>query len=428
MSFSLTWLPEVLEDARLRIALCDGWQDRGRGEMGRVRGVMCHHTAGAGPAHGTMPSLTTIINGRAATRTTKALAGPLAQLALGRDGIFYIVAAGRANHAGEGSWAGLTDGNGQFIGIEAENTGLGEPWPDLQMDAYRRGGNAILAHIGASAEMCCGHREYALPAGRKPDPTFNMDSFRSGVQMLLSGHGDVLPQVPAIDDRGRTTLERTPPGKPMVANELVRKLQMRLGVEADGLFGGKTEAAVKAFQLANNLRVDGIVGRKTWAALDLKQPPRLAPAERGGREGSEACLRTIKDSEGCRLKAYPDPASGGDPWTIGWGATGKGIARGVTWTQEQCDARLASDVATFSEEVEDLLGASSTSQAQFDALVSFAYNVGLGNLGSSTLLRKHKAGDFEGAADQFGRWVYAKKKVMPGLVTRRAREATLYRG
>lgn len=164
MVFSLTWLPEVLERAGLKVAEQPGWRTRGHGAMGTVRGVVCHHTAG--PKNGIMPSLGIVTNGR------PDLAGPLAQLCLGRDGTYFVVAAGLASHAGAGSWQGITSGNSSFIGIEAENTGLADdnPWPAVQMDAYARGVAAILTHIGAQPIMAAGHLEYALPAGRKPDP------------------------------------------------------------------------------------------------------------------------------------------------------------------------------------------------------------------------------------------------------------------
>src|SRR5688572_11594847 len=143
MSQQLTWLATVLENAGLKVAECPGWQNRGRpSPMGIVKGVMCHHTVG--PAFGNMPSIKVLINGRSN------LPGPLSQLGLGRDGTFYIIAAGRCNHAGKGIWNGVTDGNGSFIGIEAENTGGDknppgpgdppyDPWPEVQLDAYRRG-------------------------------------------------------------------------------------------------------------------------------------------------------------------------------------------------------------------------------------------------------------------------------------------------
>lgn len=143
---------------------------------------------------------------------------------------------------------------------------------------------------------------------------------------------------------------------------------------------------------------------------------------------SPKCTALVQRFEGCRLQAYPDPATGGAPWTIGWGATGGGIKRGTVWTQEQADqwldARLTADAAKLST----MLGGAATTQAQFDALLCFAYNCGFGNLGASTLMRMHKAGDYAGAAGQFARWDKAAGKVMAGLTRRRAAEAALYRG
>lgn len=141
---------------------------------------------------------------------------------------------------------------------------------------------------------------------------------------------------------------------------------------------------------------------------------------------SQACYDLIKSFEGLSLKAYPDPASGGDPWTIGYGSTGKDIKRGVVWTLAQADARLKLDVASFSLGVRALIVKAPTTQRQFDALVSFAYNVGLGNLKSSTLLKKHLAGETVAANAEFARWNKASGKVMAGLTRRRAAEAALY--
>jgi lysozyme len=150
---------------------------------------------------------------------------------------------------------------------------------------------------------------------------------------------------------------------------------------------------------------------------------------------SAACTRMIQQFEGCEKKrpdgsfeAYPDPGTGGDPWTIGWGSTGVDIKKGIIWTADQCEARFSRHLSEFAREVKAALGAAPTSQAQFDALVCFAYNVGVPNLKSSTLLRKHKAGDFAGAAAEFARWNKANKKVMAGLTRRRAAEAALYAG
>ncbi len=258
MAFSLTWLSQVLLDAGLKVAEQPGWQDRGRDEMGQVKGVICHHTAG--PLTGNMPSLGTVTNGR------PDLPGPLAQLCLGRDGTYYIVAAGRCNHAGVGNWQGITTGNSNFIGIEAENTGFTDgpkkdPWPAIQMDAYRRGVAAILNKVRADSIMCCGHKEYALPPGRKDDPTFDMNDFRMQVASIMAGAAPAASVVPAVSGDGRPTLRRGATG------DLVRQLQEKLGLGVDGSFGGRTEAAVRQFQRSHDLVPDGIVGPRTWATL-----------------------------------------------------------------------------------------------------------------------------------------------------------------
>src|ERR1044072_4611284 len=87
MAFSLTWLPQVLLAAGLKVAEQPGWRSRGRGEVGRTKGVICHHTGGA--KQGNVPSLGVVTNGR------PGLSSPLAQLGLGREGTYFVVAAGR---------------------------------------------------------------------------------------------------------------------------------------------------------------------------------------------------------------------------------------------------------------------------------------------------------------------------------------------
>ena len=140
------------------------------------------------------------------------------------------------------------------------------------------------------------------------------------------------------------------------------------------------------------------------------------------REVSEAGVRLVQEFEGCRLDAYLCPA--GIP-TIGYGATGPDIRMGMVWTQEQADARLVEDLARFADGVERLVEVD-LSDNQFAAIVSFAFNVGLGALRDSTLLRKLNAGDYEGAADQFPRWARAGGRLMPGLSRRRLAERALF--
>ncbi len=253
MTYSLIWLRTVLADVGLKVAPIEGWESRGRREIGPIFGVMCHHTATARP--GNMPTLQTLIDGR------DRVPGPLSQLGLGRDGTYYVVAAGRCNHAGEGTWNGETDGNGHYIGIEAENSGGSDDrWPPEQIDAYQRGVAAILRRIGRTAADCIGHKEWA--PRRKPDPSFDMGPFRVAVAAILGGTAAPPVLIPAVDPlTAKPTLRRGATGA------LVQEVQLKVGATADGLFGGGTEAAVRDFQRARGLVPDGIVGPRTWTAL-----------------------------------------------------------------------------------------------------------------------------------------------------------------
>ncbi len=135
-------------------------------------------------------------------------------------------------------------------------------------------------------------------------------------------------------------------------------------------------------------------------------------------------LALIRRWEGCRLTAYQDVAG---IWTIGWGATGPGITRGVTWSQAQADERLAADVNRFMAGVAKALKRPATDH-QLGAMVSLAYNIGLGAFTGSTLLRLFNAGQVELAAAQFGAWRRAGGKVVQGLVNRRADERRTFEG
>jgi len=182
MTYSLTWLPDVLNDAGLHVTEVPGWKTRGHGDMGKPVGVICHHIAGAGPKAGSMPyqDLHTVTYGR------PDLSGPLCNLALSRDGVFYMVAAGRAYHAGVGSYRGIHDGNRKFVGIEAAQTGYvsgptGELWDSREIESYAKGCAAILDYLKQPTAMCIGHKEWA--PHRKTDPTFNMEQFRGVVAL-----------------------------------------------------------------------------------------------------------------------------------------------------------------------------------------------------------------------------------------------------
>ncbi|MEL5468204.1 lysozyme [Serratia nevei] len=141
---------------------------------------------------------------------------------------------------------------------------------------------------------------------------------------------------------------------------------------------------------------------------------------------SKTGFELIKRFEGLRLKAYQDSVG---VWTIGYGWTqsvdGKRVGPGMQIDQATANRLLKCGVVQYEQGVNQLVKVRIT-QGQFDALVSFAYNLGLRSLSTSTLLNKLNAGDKQGAADQFGRWVNAGGKRLDGLVARRAAEREMF--
>jgi hypothetical protein len=179
----MPWLTQLAAVARrtgFPVTEVSGWRTRGHGPQPAVQGIVCHHTAG--PAGGgDYPSLAVVRSGR------PGLDGPLSHFGLGRSGRIYVIAAGRCWHNAP-STSAFHD-NSSSIGIEAENNGS-QPWPDRQLDAYRK----------LCAELC---REFGLPASRvkahrevntgKPDPhSINMTSFRAAVARLINGEDDAM--------------------------------------------------------------------------------------------------------------------------------------------------------------------------------------------------------------------------------------------
>jgi len=137
---------------------------------------------------------------------------------------------------------------------------------------------------------------------------------------------------------------------------------------------------------------------------------------------SDVGLNLIKQFESCKLIAYQDVRG---IWTIGWGTTGPDIIEGIVWTQDQADDRLFQDVQNAVSHVNSLVTVSIT-QGQFDALSSFAYNVGCGALAGSNLLRLLNAGNPSGASNEFPKWDHANGVVIAGLLRRRLAEQMLF--
>lgn len=137
---------------------------------------------------------------------------------------------------------------------------------------------------------------------------------------------------------------------------------------------------------------------------------------------NDAGLNLIKQFEGCELLSYQDSAG---LWTVGVGHLGPPAGPGVAIDQETADRLLRDDLKRTEEGVEKCLKVQVT-ENQFSAMVCFAFNVGVGALKSSTLLKKVNAGDFKGAADEFLRWNRAGGKVVSGLTRRRLAEKALF--
>ena len=147
---------------------------------------------------------------------------------------------------------------------------------------------------------------------------------------------------------------------------------------------------------------------------------------------SETMKNFIKNQEGLRLNAYLCPAR---VWTIGFGHTGSEVVKGLVITKEQAEKYFSQDITIHENNVSRLVKVP-LNQNQFDALVSFEYNVGYGQFASSTMLKLLNAGKYAEAAAQFGRWVYTKTKqpdgtfktvALPGLVKRRRMEMEMFK-
>ena len=138
---------------------------------------------------------------------------------------------------------------------------------------------------------------------------------------------------------------------------------------------------------------------------------------------SQEGLSLIKKFEGCELEAYKCAAG---VWTIGYGST-KDVKEGDTITQKEAEELLIKDVEVFEKAVNDAVERSLV-QCQFDALVSWTFNLGVSSLNSSTMLKKLNNQEYDEVVPQMKRWNKAGGKVLQGLIRRREAEALLYEG
>jgi N-acetyl-anhydromuramyl-L-alanine amidase AmpD len=174
-------LPAALAKYGLKVETVAGWQTRGNPSF-NPRGSVNHHTAGS--PNGIRPSLDVVTNGRAG------LSGPLCNVFLDRNGVAVVVAAGRANHAGQGGYRGLT-GNSSVFGTEAESTGVGpSPWTKAQLEAYPKVVAALQELAGQkNADTNCNHKTWA-PYRKVDCASLTDDWFKVQANELLKTGGD----------------------------------------------------------------------------------------------------------------------------------------------------------------------------------------------------------------------------------------------
>ncbi|GAA4929107.1 hypothetical protein HD597_004364 [Nonomuraea thailandensis] len=262
----LTQLADVARRTGHPVTEVAGWKSRGHGPQPEVQGIVCHHTAG--PAGGgDYPSLAVVRDGR------PGLAGPLSQFGLGRSGRIYVIAAGRCWHNAP-STSPLHD-NSSSLGIEAENNGS-QPWPEVQLDAYRRLCAELCREFGLGASRVRAHREVNTA---KPDPhSIDMTDFRAAVAALNAGAPgpswteEIMKELPLIrlgdDNYDVKTVRGCLFARGHVPPAAYAAVQ-------DGLEGwlkstrcddGLVEL-VRRFQQAEGIDPDGLVGPRTWAPL-----------------------------------------------------------------------------------------------------------------------------------------------------------------
>jgi len=262
-----TGLAGLLRKQGLKVVEISGWQTRGSSNF-NPRGSVNHHTAGARSRNS--PSLNICINGR------KGLPGPLCHVLLGRDNTAYLIAAGRANHAGRGSWRGLS-GNSSVYGLEIEHIGYAtEPFPKARYDAAV-GVHAAFAEAAGfdPARMVCQHREWTSRkidfVAEHIDPT----RFRHDIAARLKSGSQ--PKPVGTKDLDGATYPKGVPGPVLEKGDegvRVKELQTLLVSFAkggkfrspgavDGQFGPLTETSLSGFQAVLKTAADGVYGPDT---------------------------------------------------------------------------------------------------------------------------------------------------------------------
>ncbi|MFC4116341.1 N-acetylmuramoyl-L-alanine amidase [Nonomuraea zeae] len=262
----LTQLADVARRTGHPVTESAGWKTRGHGPQPEVQGIVCHHTAGP-PGGGDYPSLAVVRDGR------PGLDGPLSHFGLGRSGRIHVIAAGRCWHNAP-STSPLHD-NSSSIGIEAENSGS-QPWPEVQLDAYRSLCAELCVEFGLPASRVKAHREVNTA---KPDPhSIDMNDFRAAVAVLITGGAGPSWTEEIVKDLPLIRL-----GDDSYDVKTVRGCLFARGHVPPTAYAGTTAGLeewlkstscdsglvelVRGFQRAEGIDDDGIVGPGTWPSL-----------------------------------------------------------------------------------------------------------------------------------------------------------------
>ena len=274
-----TGIADRLRDAGLVVEEQPGWQTRGSA-LFAPRAVMWHHTASAMGRN--LPSLNIVTNGR------PDLTGPLCHVLTGRDNCNVVIAAGRANHAGAGSWNGSSVGNSAYWGVEVENVGTtAEPWRPDQLQNVAEVTAALIGYNAALVADCCMHKEWA-PRRKIDMHSVSGNEMRARVMQLCNGTPPE-PTPPAPPPAPGVDLAAIAAGIAAASKQIVKQgskgdaakwaqilLNSKLDgpdLKVDGVFGPASVAAAKRFQTnvkrffklsSKQMPVDGIIGPATW--------------------------------------------------------------------------------------------------------------------------------------------------------------------
>lgn len=285
------WIADAVRSSGVPTIEVDGWRTRGSASF-MPRGLVVHHD-GFRPTVTTMSGVNLMVKGRSD------LHGPLCQIWLDDDNnetahvgdpVAYIIAAGRANHAGKGGWQSLS-GNSSVVGIEARHSGSSsEQWSPAMYDAYVAISAALSAAGGWGNEMVCAHREWA--PGRKPDPTgIDMPQFRLDIKNRLLGLAPPI-ELPAVDaaalrdSQNRSLAQllvtgydrdggphKLPTLRSGSTGDWVRVCQGTANyatgeaIAVDGVYGPRTKDQIERIQRISKISADGICGQRTWQVL-----------------------------------------------------------------------------------------------------------------------------------------------------------------